>query len=190
MKTEYSSGNPLQIALKGAVAGLGATLILSVASRLTFGVMDRSPRQRPGDGGERDPREEHPAVLTPGGALAQSEQAGPEGAAGRFALKVGTGLFGRDISPHGRLAGEALHFAYGTFWGSAFGLIYASRPRQPWRTSAALGLALYGLGPATLVPAMKLMPPPQRYPLPRTALLIGGHLLYGFSTLYFFRKLG
>lgn len=178
---------PLEVLAKGAVAGLSATLLLSILSRMTFGTMDRSSRdvQKKAPTQKRD--EHHPAEITPGGALARSAEAGPEGSAGKFALKVGSGLFGRDLSAHGKAAGEAVHFTYGTLWGALFGIVFASTRSRKWATG--LGLGLWAIGPATLVPAMKLMPPLHRYPAHRTALLIAGHLVYGWATLAVFRRI-
>src|SRR5688572_25793371 len=165
---------PLAILAKGAVAGLGATVLVSILSRLTFGTMDgrkRSPAPR-----------RHPAeAITPGEALVRAADAGPEGSAGKFAMKVAAGLFGRDVSQHARAWGEAVHFAYGTFWGGMFALAFASNRTPSPRTATGLGFGLWAIGPATLVPAMKLMPPLRRYPIERTALLVAGHLTYSWA---------
>lgn len=173
---------PLHALGAGMLAGVGATLLVSLLSRATFGTMDGREQRR-----ERLP---HPAAAaTPGEALARASDAGPEGSAGKFALKVGAGLFGRDLSSHARAAGEAVHFAYGTFWGGFFGLVLGSMKRPGVTTASALGLGLWALGPATFVPAMKLVPPVHRYPAQRSALLIGGHLIYGWAVLQLFRRL-
>jgi hypothetical protein len=173
---------PLAIFAKGALAGVGATAVVSVLSRLTFGTMDgraRSPAPR-----------RHPAeAITPGEALARAADAGPEGSAGKFALKTAAGFFGRDISRHARAAGEAVHFAYGTFWGGMFALAFASERKPSLHTAACLGLGLWAIGPATLVPAMKLVPPVRHYPIERTLLLVAGHLVYSWTTLGLFQKL-
>src|SRR3954470_8248021 len=118
------SDTPLEIAAKGALAGFGATILLSLLSRATFGVMEKRSERRSGAAAKRS---SHPSVITPGGALALPSDAGPESSAGKFAMKVGAGLFDRDLSRHAAFAGEAVHFVYGTFWGAIFGLVYASR---------------------------------------------------------------
>jgi hypothetical protein len=40
-------------------------------------------------------------------------------------------------------------------------------------------MVVYGVGPAFLVPAMKLMRPPREEPPARTSKLILGHIVYG-----------
>jgi hypothetical protein len=181
MSPPPTNETPLEVLVIGALAGAAATALVSILSRATFGTMD---------GNERAPaRQRHPAeAITPGEALTRASEAGPEGSAGKFALKTAAGFFGRDISQHARAAGEAVHFAYGTFWGGMFALAYASEQKASFKTATGLGLGLWALGPATLVPAMKLMPPLRTYPLERTALLIAGHLVYGWATFAFFQK--
>ena len=173
---------PLEILAKGALAGVGATVLVSLLSRLTFGTMDG--RTRP------PARQRHPAeAITPGEALARAADAGPEGSAGKFALKAAAGFFGRDISRHARTAGELVHFAYGTFWGGMFALVFASEEKPSLRTATCLGVGLWAIGPATLVPAMRLVPPLRDYPIERSALLIAGHLAYSWTTFGLFQKL-
>jgi hypothetical protein len=173
---------PFEIFAAGALAGAGATFVVSLLSRLTFGTMD---------GRERLPKTSpHPTeAITPGDALARAADAGPEGSAGKFALKMAAGLFGRDASRHARVAGELVHFAYGTFWGALFALVFASMPEQSFVLAALLGVFLWAIGPAWLVPAMRLMPPLHRYPAHRTVLLIAGHILYGCATFALFNLL-
>lgn len=174
--------SPLAVFGMGILAGLAATAVVSVLSRATFGTMDGKER-RPA--GQRHPSE----VIVPGEALAMAADAGPEGSAGKFAVKAAAGFFGRDLSRHARAAGEVVHFAYGGFWGGIFGLVFGSSREPRWGTATGLGLALWGLGPAALVPAMKLMPPVHRYPLHRAALLVGGHVIYSWTALSVFQKL-
>jgi hypothetical protein len=172
---------PLAVFAKGAMAGLSATVLVSILSRLTFGTMDGRERKPA-------PRRHLAEAITPGEALMRAADAGPEGSAGKFALKVATGFFGRDASQHAHALGEAVHFAYGSFWGAMFALAFASSRKPSPSTATCLGLGLWAIGPATLVPAMKLMPPLRHYPPERTGLLVAGHLIYSWATFGLFQK--
>jgi hypothetical protein len=179
----------------GAAAGLAATIVLSLLMRIT-----RRIREHPKKQSERDSRspaassaqkqshengskdsESHPAAVTPAGALAQARGPGPEGAAEEFALKLSSGLFSRDISEHSKLAGQVVHYCYGTFWGAIFGLLHGSFHHSRGFMGPIFGLALWGFGPGFIVPRMKLMRPVSKEPPLRTALMVCGHIIYGVT---------
>jgi len=126
---------------------------------------------------------------TPASALVQPVSPGPEGLAEQFAFKLASGLFGRDISRYTRPAGLAVHFTYGSAWGLLFGLLQASRRRRPVACGALYGLLVYLVGPACLVPAMKIMRRPAEEPPVRTIMLLAGHILYGVSLATVFDRL-
>jgi hypothetical protein len=201
---------PVQVAARGAAAGLAATLVLSAFSRILPGLWNergdpkaggtpalpedpndpeavrewqahsQSPAvyRAPEEGKEGERRGEPPAV-TPAGALTLPQGPGPEGLAEQFAFKVASGLFERDISLSIRPVGFATHLAYGSLWGVLHGLAQASYRLPPRLFGPIYGILVYGVGPAFLVPAMKLMRPPREEPTERTSMLILGHLLYG-----------
>jgi hypothetical protein len=200
---------PIQAAAQGAVAGLAATLVLSALSRVLPGLWnergdqreDRRPQppQDPDDSAavrEWQARSQSPAAfrpptekpvdrrgeppgVTPAGALTQPQGPGPEGLAEQFAFKVASGLLGSDISTSVRPVGMATHLMYGSLWGVLYGVIQASYRLRPNRFGPLYGLLVYGVGPAFLVPAMKLMRPPREEPPARTSMLIIGHIIYG-----------
>ena len=106
-----------------------------------------------------------------------------------FAFKLAAGLFDRDIAGASRPAGLAVHLAYGTTWGVLYGLLRASARWSPALAGAIYGLVVWLVGPALLVPAMKLMRPlPQEPPL-RTAMMVAGHVAYGLALAAVFEAL-
>ena len=125
-----------------------------------------------------DRRGEPPGV-TPAGALTQPQGPGPEGLAEQFAFKVASGLIGSDISPSIRQIGMATHLTYGSFWGVLYGMLQASYRLRPGLLGPLYGMVVYGVGPAFLVPAMRLMRPPREELPARTSMLILGHIIYG-----------
>ena len=205
----------MQVALRGVAAGLAATAVLSVLSRLLPGMSNRPKEAKPGskpqppqDPSDRRQVEEwqmrswSPAAyqpareaahsqaavnkdvmpdVSPAAALVQPVSPGPEGLAEHFAFKFASGLFDHDISPYVRPAGLAVHFAYGSAWGLLLGLLQASQRRSPLTFGAFYGFMVYLVGPACLVPAMKLLRPPSEEPPLRTGTLIAGHIAYGVA---------
>jgi uncharacterized membrane protein YagU involved in acid resistance len=129
------------------------------------------------------------AAITPAAALARAQAPGPEGLAAEFAHKVSSGLFGYDISGYEHLAGEVVHFTYGGLWGVLFGLLQGSYRRPPGPFGALFGLLVWLAGPALLVPAMRLLPPPTRERPARLATMLGGHLVYGLAVATAFEAL-
>jgi hypothetical protein len=130
---------------------------------------------------ERRGREGAGASTAPAAALVQPQAPGPEGLAEQFAYKVASGVFNKDIAPQQRAAGIATHLAYGSAWGALFGLIQGTWRRAPAPFGALYGLIVYAVGPALVVPAMKLMRPPTEEPPLRTGVMIAGHVVYGVA---------
>jgi uncharacterized membrane protein YagU involved in acid resistance len=145
----------------------------------------QAPAAHTAPSGQTGKRESRGAAGWPGTdpatALAQPQAPGPEGLAEQFAFKIASGVFGVDISPKARAVGLATHLAYGSAWGLLYGLLQASYRRPPAAFGALYGLFVWLVGPALLVPAMRLMRPPHQEPPVRTAMLLVGHLAYGVA---------
>jgi uncharacterized membrane protein YagU involved in acid resistance len=180
--TTLGEGTPLGAAGRGIAGGLAGALLLSVVSRVLPGLRARRIMIPLG------PREESP-VPTPAQALTLAQSPGPEGLAEQFAFKVAAGIFGQDIGPHVRLAGRLVHLAYGAAWGLLYGLLQATYRRSPAAFGTVYGLVVWLVGPAFLVPAMRLMGRPSEEPTGRSAALIAGHLAYGVALATAFEAL-
>jgi len=201
---------PLEAMARGAAAGLAATLLLSVLARVLPGIWDEEPRgdvapkglpeptdsraveewqdssrspaaHRPPPPPEVGTKSAGPPAATPAGALLRPQAPGPEGLAEQFAFKVAAGVFDRDISGRARQFGLATHLVFGSSWGALYGLVRASCRGRPVAAGPLFGLLVYGIGPAFLVPAMKIMGKPSEEPPERTAMLVAGHLMYGVA---------
>ncbi len=86
---------------------------------------------------------------------------------------------GRDVTKkHVPMLTNVMHWAYGTWWGVAYGL--AARRLQPDTLSggATLGGALWGAAYAELVP-LGIYEPPWKSPPQELALDLSYHLVYG-----------
>ena len=206
---------PLMAAGRGIVAGLAATVLLSVLARILPGMGGPSGNRA----GDRPPpphdpfdpqqvrawqeRSQSPAAFqsmgetgesshpaSPAGALQQPQAPGPEGLAEQFAFKLASGMFDTDISAHLKASGMAVHLTYGSAWGMLYGLYQSTFRQPPILLGALYGLWVWAVGPGVLVPAMKLMGTPFEEPPLRTAMLVAGHVAYGLTVAEVFERLG
>jgi hypothetical protein len=122
-----------------------------------------------------------PVPGSPGGALVQVQAPGPEGLAAQFAFKFALGVFDKDIAGQLRLVGFGVHILYGSFWGALFGIVQGTYRQRAGPAGALYGLLVWLIGPAVLLPAMKLMQPPAAEPPVRTASMVAGHVVFGMA---------
>lgn len=181
-RATLGKGTPLGAAGRGIAGGLAGALLLSVVSRVL-------PVLRVRRIGFPLGLSEDSAVPTLAQALTLAQSPGPEGLAEQFAFKVAAGIFGQDIGPHVRLAGRLVHLAYGAAWGMLYGLLQATYRRPPAAFGASYGLVVWLVGPAFLVPAMRLMGRPSEEPAERSISLVVGHLVYGVALATAFEAL-
>src|SRR5215212_11813138 len=182
--TISKGGTPIGAAARGIAGGLAGALLLSIVSRV-LPALRAQHLPRPSDRSVDAPYVQ-PTLAR---ALTLSQSPGPEGLAEQFAFKVASGVFGRDLSGSARLAGQLIHVVYGSAWGMLYGLLQASYSRPPAVFGALYGFLVWLIGPAFLVPAMRLMGRPSEEPAARTAALIAGHLAYGLALAATFEAL-
>ncbi len=148
-------------ALVGALAGLGASWVMSATYR---------PIMRAGSE-ETLRREKRAQAGMPPSTVRAAEAA---------ARKVGAELPDRRAQAIG---GKAVHYGYGIAWGAAFALAArAYGPRAPVATGAAFGAALWLLSDEVLVPLLHFSRPPTRYPPSMHLKGLAAHLVYGVAT--------
>ncbi len=164
---------PLEIALKGALAGLLGALALTV---MIVGVR-RLASAQPDGGSQRGN-----AAMTPGRILADGPDMPPDfiGATATFVQKLATGLFGVSLTPRQQVwAGTGWHLLYGASWAVPYALLQASIPVPNVLIGPAYGVLVWLVGPVWLVPKMRLMLP-VRSQRPWVALMVfAGHVAYG-----------
>jgi uncharacterized membrane protein YagU involved in acid resistance len=180
--TTNKGSTPMGAAGRGIVGGLVGALLLSIVSRRLPVLRTQRLPILPG----RSADAFQPTLAR---ALTMSQSPGPEGLAEQFAFKVASGVFGRDLSSGARLAGRVIHVVYGSAWGMLYGLLQASYPRPPAAFGAIYGFLVWLIGPAFLVPAMRLMGRPSEEQVGRSAALITGHLAYGVALAAVFEAL-
>ncbi len=171
--------SPMAVVAKGALAGFAGTLALAV--------LMKGAQWAAGRGGDDGRRPGEPGAGTGIGAaqaLAGGRVQAPflDRSTELFVQKVATGLFGASLSGVTLVAaGAAMHVAYGGFWGAIYGLAQSSLRLPPAPHGLLFGLAVWLVGPVTLVPAMGIMPPPRVQGARRTILVAGFHVAYGLA---------
>ena len=169
--TMYES--PFQVTLKGVAAGLVGTLVMTSALQAAARIVGRV-----GTAKAEDPDDySNIAELT---ALDASPPVSPtEQVAERLVSQV----FHRELSDETRQRlGVGIHWAYGAFWGALSAQLQLTLrpPAVPY--GIALGLAVWLVGPARLVPALGLYERPASSGLLLRLMAIGLHVLYGVAT--------
>ncbi len=164
---------PAKVALAGLLAGmLGA---LAVSAMVAIGRVVMAGGHKPGDPVDA-------AGISAGEALSDGPAMPPDmnRVTATFVQKVATGIFGTSLDARQQyLAGTAWHLAYGGFWGMLYALLQSSVRVPALLLGPAWGVGVWGVGPAWLVPRMKLMLPPPKQRPHLTVMVVGVHAAYG-----------
>ena len=169
--TSYES--PFQVTLKGVAAGLVGTLVMTSALQAVATIMGRI-QSRPADDAD-----DYSDV----GELTTLDTSPQVPATEQVAERLASQVFRRELSQETRQRiGVGIHWAYGAFWGALSAQLQLTLrpPAVPY--GVALGLAVWAVGPARLVPALGLYERPASSGITRRILAIGLHVLYGVST--------
>ena len=163
--------SPLEVTIKGALAGLAGTLVLTLAMQNVQRFLPSSD-----GGGDEPPR--------------AAEGATTGGPTERLAERVATAVFETELSPEARQTlGMGIHWGYGAFWGMAYGIVQASLRLPGWLHGSLLGWLVWAIGPMGLIPAMKLSPRQTNPRLSQRLLSILLHQLYGWTAASTFHLL-
>jgi hypothetical protein len=176
--TAYES--PFQVTLKGVAAGLVGTLVMTSALQAAAMIIGRVKAATVEDEDDLS----HVADLE---ALDVSPQMP---ATEQVAERLASQVFRRELSDETRQRiGVGIHWAYGAFWGALSAQLQLTLrpPAVPYGT--ALGLAIWAVGPARLVPALGLYERPASSGVIRRLIAIGLHVLYGLSTAWTLERL-
>lgn len=83
---------------------------------------------------------------------------------------------------------NVMHWAYGTGWGAAYGLLQGTAGAPRLRAGATFGAGVWAMSYAQLVP-MGIYQAPWKYPPKELALDLSYHLVYGVSAALAFDAL-
>lgn len=165
--------SPFQVTLKGVAAGLVGTLVMTSALQAAAGLIGRF----------RTAPEDDPDDYSDVGELTTLDSSPQVPATEQVAERLASQVFRRELSQETRQRlGVGIHWAYGAFWGALSAQLQLTLrpPAVPY--GLALGIAVWAVGPARLVPALGLYERPASSGLTRRLLAIGLHLLYGVTT--------
>jgi len=108
----------------------------------------------------------------------------------KVAKRISEGVFHTPVSPERiPLLTNAMHWGYGTGWGTVYGLVAGSARRSPRvPVGAAFGTVVWMMSYVQLVP-MGLYDPPWKTPPQELALDLSYHLVYGTGVAGAYRLL-
>lgn len=163
--------SPLEVVAKGAVSGLVGTVVITVAMKLMPVIMQQL------DASQSKPQ-----------AGAQNKQAS-EDPTENLAEKVSEGVFEKPVDHDKKqAAGQAIHWGYGAAWGMIYGVMQSSI-HLPHLLHGTLFGGIIAVVASTLVPAMRIAPPPQDQPMSKNVMMTIINLLYGWVVALTFRAL-
>ncbi len=159
---------PLRGLLAGAAAGLFAAWTMNqfqtLWSKATEKIQNRNPSKQQDQQQAQNSEDSEDATMKAAGKLASI-------------------LLGRELTKEEKeRAGPVLHYAFGAFSGSAYGLLSEYLPAARLGFGAAFGAALFLIADELSVPALGLSRSPDKYPLSSHLYGLASHLVYGVST--------
>ena len=155
--TMLTSPTPLGAVARGLAAGVVGT------GAMTLAQMAYAKLQPPSDPGATPPQDPW-------------EEASAPAKVGRRIIE---GVFQREVSPERiPLLTNVMHWAYGTGWGAAYGLVQGGRDTRPLRDGLAFGTGVWLMAYVQLVP-MGIYELPWKYSLEDLGTEWGFHLAYG-----------
>jgi hypothetical protein len=163
---------PVAVVARGVTAGVLGTALMTAWQELAAKL-----KSSPGDGGSepQDPSED------------PWEDAS---APAKVAQRISEGVFHKPVSPERiPLLTNAMHWGYGTGWGTVYGLAAGKARRSPgFAAGAAFGTVVWAMSYVQLVP-MGLYDPPWKTPPQALALDLSYHLVYGTGVAGAYRLL-
>jgi len=100
----------------------------------------------------------------------------------KTAAAISRNLFEHELSEsEKKVAGPAVHYAYGTLVGGLYGGLAELVPVVGAAFGMPYGIALWLLGDEVAVPALELGPPPTQVPPDKHADFLAAHLVYGIT---------
>jgi putative membrane protein len=169
----------------GAAGGLAASWVMNRFQELLKRFEEdfaqvRSERGSQGGGKKQGDGKGAQAAQGSGGSQGSE---GSEDATVKAAEKVSEGVFDHELTDEEKkLAGPAVHYAFGTLVGALYGGLAEVSPAVARGVGMPFGTAVWLAADEVGVPALGLSKKPTEYPVTVHASALGAHLVYGLTT--------
>jgi hypothetical protein len=166
--------------LRGVAAGMAGGLIASWA-------MNRFQALVSWDSEKRERREHRPGGNEPvaedeNGKRASDSESGEEPATVQVAEAVSRRVAQHELTSHEkRVAGPAVHYAYGTVMGGVYGGLVEAAPAVETGFGTAYGTALWLIGDEIAIPALGMGKPPAQTAPSEHGKALAAHVVYGLT---------
>ncbi len=168
-----SGPTPLGAVARGLVSGAVGTAFMTLAQELSAKLASSGESDQDGAHDEQRPQDPWEQASVPA----------------KVARRISEGVFGQEVSPERiPLLTHGMHWAYGTGWGTVYGLVQGTLHAPTVRHGVVFGAGVWAMSYVQLVP-MRLYEPPWKYPVKDVALELGYHLAYGTGVACAFRAL-
>jgi uncharacterized membrane protein YagU involved in acid resistance len=119
----------------------------------------------------------------PQGRVKEESDENDEPATAKAANLVSEKTLNRELTKtEKKQAGPAVHYAFGTLTGAAYGALAQNLSFASSGYGTVFGSLLWLAADEVGVPALKLSKPPQEYPISSHAMALSSHLVYGIVT--------
>jgi hypothetical protein len=136
-------------------------------------------------GNAQGQRQKHSQGQVDGQQQAEGRQAGEQDdddATVKTAARVSSALFDHPLSEdEKKLAGPAVHYAFGTLVGGLYGAAAELAPSTTALRGMAFGAAVWLAADEVALPAFDLAKPPQEVPPEKHVYALASHLVYGLT---------
>jgi putative membrane protein len=180
-----SINDVLHGALAGMIAGAVASWVMNQYSAAQQQRAQQQSAQRETAKRSRAQGTERPRARTSKQRAQQAAGGEPkegDDATVKTAQAISRNLFGHELSPQEKkVAGPAVHYAYGTLVGGLYGAVAEVTPLVSAGFGLLYGMALWALGDEAAVSALRLGPPPTQVPPRKHADYLAVHLVYGIT---------
>lgn len=151
----------------GAVGGLAASFAMNQFQRAWSAVQQRLRANGENDAGHRSEQsdeETEPATVKTAQAISKK-------------------FWGHELTDgEKKLAGPAVHYAFGTANGMLYGMLSTYLPKVRLGRGTLFGIGLWTVADELAVPALGLSMPPTQYPISTQVYGLASHIVYGLTT--------
>jgi putative membrane protein len=161
--------------VKGLAAGLAGGLVASWTMNRFQDVWTKAAESMKESQGNGSTKQESKGEVEP----SSGEE---EDATVKAASAISEGIFDHELTKsEKKLAGPAVHYAFGTSMGGLYGAVAEVAPEVTTGAGLPFGAAFWLVADETAVPLLGLSKAPTEYPLSTHAYALASHFVYGLT---------